>query len=96
MTVLALVRELVRRCACCRRPLSRKKRRHARTCSKACRQKLSRRAKASCEATTARRRSTPVLSAVARARAGLDAPDITREKRLVHLVQVGAAGVRIA
>lgn len=63
-----------RRCAFCDKRLRKAKRSNARTCSKACRQKLSRRDRArhvSCDATTLRRDEAPLLTAAARDRAGL-------------------------
>lgn len=92
---LLLVHELVRVCACCREPLPKTKRAHAKTCGKACRQKLSRRSKVSCESVASRRKSVPVLSAAARARAGFDVSDVPREKRVILVGKVGGAEVRI-
>lgn len=93
--VLALVRELVRRCEQCKKPLSKKKRPDAKTCGKSCRQKLARRLKVSCAVISPRRKSVPVLSAVARARAGLGTIDTPREKRVVLVGKIGGAEARI-
>lgn len=96
---LTLVRELVsgRRCEFCRRPLPKTKRADARTCSQPCRQKLHRKEsrEVSCEATTARRKDVPILSAAARARAGFSTSVPRREKRVVLVGKVHGREVSI-
>jgi hypothetical protein len=83
-------------CAVCRRKLG-GKRLDAITCSKACRQKRARamRREVSCEATTARRKDVPILSAAARARAGFSTSVPTREKRVVLVGKVHGREVSI-